>query len=490
MTKNSDKKRRSKSSQSTESTEDSTLVIHEREDVEDPFGELFTGDIRSSKSGSRKKSTPVDPCELIEEGDELTASQQKEVAPRRATVEEVELSDFQDSTFMELELLATERHAPSHDDEKEPLFQLQDEDKDAPLLELEPELLLRDDQADQSFDEIPSSEMPHQKEDASALPSDDEMTEVRLADGDKLILNEELSPQDIIKDNQEIAAGIEAGGGGDQLALREELSLESQVEAIVFASPKPIKAIEIHEILNQLNAEISLPQVEAALKLLIKMYSERAGGFKLENIRSEGYQFRTVECAAPLMERLFATRPRPLSRAAFETLSIIAYRQPVTRAEVEYIRGVDAGSIIKNLMDRNLIQCVGRKDEAGRPMLFGTTFEFLRVFKLQTLNDLPSLASFQPQLEVMKQANEALDPQTEVDIEPYVGGLKGDEQEVSAPLLFQEDEESEALKGQRVRGAEAGRRDDLMTDWSASDEIHMDQPSVDFKVTQEIDFEK
>ena len=117
-----------------------------------------------------------------------------------------------------------------------------------------------------------------------------------------------------------------------------------------------------------------------------------------------------------LMERMFAQKARPLSRAAQETLSIIAYRQPVTRADIEYIRGVDAGSIIKNLLDRELIRCLGRKDDIGRPMLFGTTDEFLRVYQLSSLKELLPLESFQPSSETIKKAMDRISSEAKVDI--------------------------------------------------------------------------
>jgi segregation and condensation protein B len=195
-------------------------------------------------------------------------------------------------------------------------------------------------------------------------------------------------------------------------------TLRAQVEALVFASPDPIQPIDI---VNLLQGMASLSEVELALQDLVDFYAQRRGGFTLEHLYKMGYQFRTKEEFAPLMERQFASRPRPLSRSALETLSIIAYRQPTTRAEIEYIRGVDAGSIIKNLMERNLITCVGRKEEVGRPMLFGTTDEFLKVFHLPSLKDLPPLQSFQPPPEVMEQNSELSTAPESVDIEDFMG---------------------------------------------------------------------
>ncbi len=192
----------------------------------------------------------------------------------------------------------------------------------------------------------------------------------------------------------------------DEMAFAEQLTLESQVEALVFAAPQPLKASEIFEVIQKLNPAVQQGEVERALKVLSDEYQNRAGGFRLENLARQGYQFRTVKAASPLMEHLFASRPRPLSRAALETLAIIAYRQPVTRVDIEFVRGVDSGSIIKNLLERDLVVCVGRKEDAGRPMLFGTSDVFLTVFGLSSLSDLPPLAAFQPSPEIIAAAKE------------------------------------------------------------------------------------
>ena len=121
---------------------------------------------------------------------------------------------------------------------------------------------------------------------------------------------------------------------------------------------------------------------------------------------------------------LYMKKPRPLSRAAQETLAIIAYRQPTTRAEIEFIRGVDAGSIIKNLLERDMIVCVGRKEIAGRPMLFATTEEFLRVYNLASLKDLPSIESFQPEKSSINSALAELESKDlDLDLEQVAGVL-------------------------------------------------------------------
>lgn len=217
--------------------------------------------------------------------------------------------------------------------------------------------------------------------------------------------------------------------------LTEGLRLDAKVEAVIFAAQNPLKTMEIFELVKApVNPDFdemdgqhqavatTLQDVQECLSQLLEYYRDRAGGFTLRYTKGFGYQFQTVPAAAPILERQFAQRPRPISRAALETLSIIAYRQPVTRAEVEYIRGVDAGSIMKNLLERELIACTGRKEIAGRPMIFSTTTEFLKVFQLSHVKDLPTLESFQPSHEALQKALEKLEQGEQlVDVEDYIG---------------------------------------------------------------------
>ncbi len=199
-----------------------------------------------------------------------------------------------------------------------------------------------------------------------------------------------------------------------------DMRLEAKIEAIVFASQKPLRPQEVVDMLH--DPSITAEDVQATLDQLVEFYEDRAGGFKLRHLKRLGYQFQTSDAAGPIMERMFASRPRPISRAALETLAIIAYRQPCTRAEIEFIRGVDAGSIFKTLLERELIRCVGRKEIVGRPMLFGTTDQFLTVFNLSSIKDLPSLESFQPNRDMVQSATERLDAAAVdlVDVEEYI----------------------------------------------------------------------
>jgi segregation and condensation protein B len=157
------------------------------------------------------------------------------------------------------------------------------------------------------------------------------------------------------------------------------------VEAVLFASDAPLTADEIARADEMLDED----QVEDALNYLRAEYDDAARSFELIEV-AEGYQLLTRPEFAPYLER-FDNVPRPsrLSGPALETLAIIAYRQPIGRIEVEYIRGVGASGVIRSLQDRRLIEVVGRAEGLGRPLLYGTTSFFLEHFGFKSLEDLP-----------------------------------------------------------------------------------------------------
>ncbi|HOO50165.1 MAG TPA: SMC-Scp complex subunit ScpB, partial [Alphaproteobacteria bacterium] len=106
---------------------------------------------------------------------------------------------------------------------------------------------------------------------------------------------------------------------------------------------------------------------------------------------AKGFQFRTREENSEFVRRLVKTRVSRFSQSALETLAIIAYRQPITRAEIEYLRGVDSGGVLKTLLEKKLIKILGKKDIPGRPLIYGTTRKFLEIFSLKDLKSLPTL---------------------------------------------------------------------------------------------------
>lgn len=157
------------------------------------------------------------------------------------------------------------------------------------------------------------------------------------------------------------------------------------VEAVLFASDAPLRAEEIARADGVLNEDM----VEEAVAELNAAYSESERAFEIREL-GEGYQLLTRPDLAPYLER-FDTVPRPsrLSGPALETLAIIAYRQPIGRIEIEYIRGVGSVGVVRTLQDRGLVDVVGRGDGIGRPLLYGSTARFLEHFGFRSLDDLP-----------------------------------------------------------------------------------------------------
>lgn len=167
------------------------------------------------------------------------------------------------------------------------------------------------------------------------------------------------------------------------------------VDALIFASDTPLNIQKIKQILEEVSKEpVSKKDIREIIEELNKDNRERQRGFYLQEVAG-GYQFRTRPNYAMWVKKLKKAKPFRLTQSTMETLAIIAYKQPVIRTELEKIRGVDSGGIIKNLLERNLIKIVGRKNIPGRPFLLGTTKRFLEVFGLEKLSDLPTLKEFE-----------------------------------------------------------------------------------------------
>jgi len=162
--------------------------------------------------------------------------------------------------------------------------------------------------------------------------------------------------------------------------------LQSILEALVFAADHPLSPREISDWLP----DYSIRDIRAALTELEKEYGDMGRSFFLKEV-ANGYQFRTKREFASYVLKMYKTSPSRLSRAALETLAIIAYKQPILRQEIEKLRGVDVGGIVRTLLEKGLIRIVGRKNLPGKPIIYGTTKKFLEVFDLTDLNSLPKL---------------------------------------------------------------------------------------------------
>lgn len=169
-------------------------------------------------------------------------------------------------------------------------------------------------------------------------------------------------------------------------------NIQHIIEAVLLCAHEPLTVDQLQQILEPL--ELSKQQVKDHLHQLQLYWSER--GLKLERVAS-GWAFRSQSTVQPYLSRLFSERPVRYSRATLEVLAIIAWRQPVTRGDIEEIRGVSVSSqILRNLEDRGWIEVLGYRDAPGRPALFGTTKQFLDDLGLSSLQDLPPLESIDP----------------------------------------------------------------------------------------------
>ena len=166
------------------------------------------------------------------------------------------------------------------------------------------------------------------------------------------------------------------------------MDIKNIIEVLIHSSPNPVSSKDIIHSIKEEEDAINLSKI---IEEINKEYKSLKKGYRIEKI-SGGYQLLSIPDYHPYIERLQQETKKPrFSRAAIETLSIIAYKQPLTRLEVEHIRGVDSSGVIKNLLEKGLVSIKGRDKELGRALLYITTPIFLELFGLDTLGDLPTL---------------------------------------------------------------------------------------------------
>ncbi len=171
----------------------------------------------------------------------------------------------------------------------------------------------------------------------------------------------------------------------------DEKEIKAILETFLFLSEEPLVPDSLKGILDGVTPE----KIKELLEELKREYEDRKGGLQIAEI-ARGYQILTRTEYAPWVKRFNLVRlSSRLSRAALETLAIIAYKQPILRSEIEAIRGVNIEGILKNLLEKKLIRIIGRRDVPGRPLMYGTTKEFLQYFGLKDLSELPTLKEFE-----------------------------------------------------------------------------------------------
>ncbi|MBW8001033.1 MAG: SMC-Scp complex subunit ScpB [Planctomycetes bacterium] len=233
--------------------------------------------------------------------------------------------------------------------------------------------VISDEEQDKLTEEVVSDE--EQAQQTKEVISDDQQ--------DKQTEEAEIEPLEQLE--------IEESQQADEQPLTEtpedfEVTIESVVEAVLFASDEPLTVARLSKIV-----ETTTKQVRDSVKSLNEKYTENKNAFRIEQIAG-GFQMLTLSPFNNWLRKLLRARDESkLSPAALETLAIIAYKQPLIRVDIETIRGVAAGEMVRSLMYKGLVKIVGRAEVLGRPMLYGTTKKFLEVFGLNTLKDLPKI---------------------------------------------------------------------------------------------------
>ncbi len=228
----------------------------------------------------------------------------------------------------------------------------------------------------------------------------------------------------------------------------ETKQLQNILEALLFVAEEPISVNTLTAVME--SDGVTSAEIKGALQVLTESMQLEGRGFVLREVAG-GFQFISNPNFTPWIQKLVAPKTRSLSQASLETLSIIAYRQPVVRAEVEQIRGVDSGGVLKTLLERGLIRIVGRREEPGQPLIYGTTTAFLELFDLKSLEELPSLKDLSSLQEGESSAapggngsGYADDEEDEDDLGHLVGGDDDEEEETDVLPVgdFPEDEEA------------------------------------------------
>jgi segregation and condensation protein B len=252
-------------------------------------------------------------------------------------------------------------------------------DRETPTPEPAPEV--QDPATPPAADAPPAAAPAVSAEELSALQAAEEAKE-----GDPGLDEVESADIELPEDKQEKEEPFE------KLAAEAKRLGEGRVrtvlETLLLLAERPLTAEELRQ-----TTGLEVERITKALDQLTGQYREGLSGIVLHEVAG-GWQLRTSPLNAAYARRFLKVKPQRLTRAALETLAIVAYRQPVTRPEVEEVRGVDCGAVMKALLERRLVKILGKKEEPGRPMLYGTTKEFLEFFALKDLASLPTLREF------------------------------------------------------------------------------------------------
>lgn len=173
-----------------------------------------------------------------------------------------------------------------------------------------------------------------------------------------------------------------------------ETQLQASIEAVLFMNHKPMSLAKIQELVSP---ETNMEEFRSAMSDLQALFFGEERGIEIVEVAG-GFQFRTKPDYKDLIQRMYAATPTKLTNAMLEVLAITAYNQPVTREQIDKVRGVDSSHLMRALLDKKMLRIAGKSEEVGRPMLYATTKEFLELFGLRDLNSLPSLREIEEML--------------------------------------------------------------------------------------------
>lgn len=213
--------------------------------------------------------------------------------------------------------------------------------------------------------------------------------------------------------------------------------LKQILEALFFVADGPLNKKQIAQVLEN----VPLNDIEQAIMALKQDYENSERAFSLVEVAG-GYVFRSKSEYAFWLRKFKKVQATRLSRAAMETLAIVAYRQPIMKAEVEKIRGVEVGSMLRTLMEKELVRIVGRQDLPGRPLIYGTTKKFLEVFDLNDLSDLPTLEELKDLAPIDR---EELMPAQDEDAMPTLEEIQAMENQPETKTLAEAEQSQDQL---------------------------------------------
>jgi len=194
------------------------------------------------------------------------------------------------------------------------------------------------------------------------------------------------------------------------------------IESLLFVADEPLTVGRLKKILIQAESV----EIREAMAELTAEYEMRGGGFYLDEVAG-GYQIRTRPQYTDWIKKLIQPKPLRLSKPALETLVIIAYKQPIIRSDIEHLRGVDCGGVIRVLLERKLIRVLGRKEIAGRPLIYATTKRFLEIFDLKNLRDLPTPKEIEELAAATNEGNQAIIVDSNQELEDDPGASEDSE---------------------------------------------------------------